>query len=179
MSQDQDQGTKAGVVVAFAVIAVALVVALGMALRQSFKSAAVPVVAAEMQASAAAAASSAADAAEQLVDLSPAGAALATVYFGSGQAAVDATADAALAQTLEALAGSSTKKVLLSGYHDTTGDPARDAELAKERAKAVRAALVAKGVPLAQVLLRKPEVTAGGGSDQEARRVEIRLVDAP
>ena len=54
MSQDQDQGTKAGVVVAFAVIAVALVVALGMALRQSFKSAAVPVVAAEMQASAAA-----------------------------------------------------------------------------------------------------------------------------
>jgi outer membrane protein OmpA-like peptidoglycan-associated protein len=178
MSQDQDQGSKAGVVVAFAVIAVALVVALGMALRQSFKSAAGPVVAAEVQASAAAA-STTADAAEQLVDLSPTGAALATVYFGSGQAAVDATADAALAQAVTALAGSTSKKVLLSGYHDTTGDPARNAELAKERAKAVRAALVAQGVPLAQVLLRKPEVTTGGGSDQEARRVEIRLIDAP
>lgn len=175
MSQDQDQGTKAGVVVAFAVIAVALVVALGMALRQSFKSAALPVVAAEVQASAAAAT----DVGEQLVDLSPTEAALATVFFGSGQAAVDASADAALAQTVAALAGSTSKKVLLSGYHDTTGDPARNAELAKERAKAVRAALVAKGVPVAQVLLRKPEVTAGGGSDQEARRVEIRLVDAP
>ena len=65
------------------------------------------------------------------------------------------------------------------GIHGICGDPARNAELAKERAKAVRAALVAKGVPLAQVLLRKPEVTAGGGSDQEARRVEIRVIDAP
>jgi outer membrane protein OmpA-like peptidoglycan-associated protein len=173
MSQDQDQGSKAGVVVAFAVIAVALVVALGMALRQSFKSAAAPVVAAAVQASAAA------EPAEQLVDLSPTGEALATVYFGSGQSAVDAAGDAALAKVIEALAGGAGKKVLLSGYHDTTGDPAHNAELAKERAKAVRAALVAKGVPLAQVLLRKPEVTAGGGSDQEARRVEIRLVDAP
>lgn len=183
MSQDQDQGTKVGVVVAFAVIAVALVVALGMALRQSFKSAAAPVVAAEVQASAAAAtaaaAASASDAAEQLVDLSPAGAALATVFFGSGQAAVDAAADTELAKVVEALSSSTGKKVLLSGYHDTTGDPARNAELAKERAKAVRAALVAKGVALEQVLLRKPEVTAGGGSDQEARRVEIRVIDAP
>ena len=83
-----------------------------------------------------------------------------------------------LAKTVAELAGSSTKKVLLSGYHDTTGDPAHNAELAKQRAKSVRAALVAKGVALEQVLLRKPEVTAGGGSDQEARRVEIRVIDA-
>ncbi|HMZ00327.1 MAG TPA: OmpA family protein, partial [Burkholderiaceae bacterium] len=105
-------------------------------------------------------------------------AALATVYFGSGASEMNAEADAALAKTVAELAGSSTKKVLLSGYHDTTGDPAHNAELAKQRAKSVRAALVAKGVALEQVLLRKPEVTAGGGSDQEARRVEIRVIDA-
>ena len=181
-SQDEDQGSKAGLVVAFGAVALAVVVALSMAVRHSFKSAAAPLVA--QSASAAVAASPAASAdvaagADQLVDLTPTGAALSTVFFGSGQAAVDAAADAALAKVVEALAGSTSKKVLLSGYHDTTGDPAHNAELAKERAKAVRAALVAKGVPLAQVLLRKPEVTAGGGSDQEARRVEIRVIDAP
>ncbi|BDI07046.1 OmpA family protein [Sphaerotilus microaerophilus] len=185
-SQDEDQGSKAGLVVAFGAVALAVVVALSMAVRHSFKSAAAPLVAQSASAAvpAAVAASPAASAdagagADQLVDLTPTGAALSTVFFGSGQAALDAAADAALAKVVEALAGSTSKKVLLSGYHDTTGDPARNAELAKERAKAVRAALVAKGVPLAQVLLRKPEVTAGGGSDQEARRVEIRVIDAP
>ena len=69
--------------------------------------------------------------------------------------------------------------MLLSGYHDSTGDPAMNAELAKQRAKAVRAALVVAGVPLQQVLMRKPESTTGSGTDREARRVEIRIVDAP
>lgn len=180
-SQDQDQGSKAGLVVAFGAVALAVIVALTMALRHSGKPAAAPAAAATAASAApvAAAAASGAEAAEQLVDLSPTGAALATVYFGSGAAEVNAEADAALAKTVAELAGSTTKKVLLSGYHDTTGDPAHNAELAKQRAKSVRAALAAKGVPLAQVLLRKPEVTAGGGSDQEARRVEIRVIDAP
>lgn len=187
-SQDEDQGSKAGLVVIVGVVAVALLVALGMAIRHSFKSAAGSVVA-EVAADAASAApaegasgavAGAADtAADTLVDLSPTGPALATVYFGSGQADVAADADAALAQAVQALAGAAGKKVLLSGYHDSTGDPARNAELAKERAKAVRAALVARGLSADQVLLRKPEVTTGGGSDQEARRVEIRVVDAP
>ena len=179
-SQDEDQGGKAGLVVAFGAVALAVVVALSMAIRQSFKSVAAPAVAEAASAAPAMAGTAAVDAsAEQLVDLSPTGAPLATVYFASGASAVGAEADAALAKTVEALAGSPSKKVLLSGYHDTTGDPARNAELAKERAKAVRAALLAQGVPLAQVLLRKPEVTAGGGSEQEARRVEIRVIEAP
>lgn len=180
-SQDEDQGTKAGLVVIVGVVAVALLVALGMAIRHSFKSAAGPVVAevAADAASAAAGAGAADAAADSLVDLSPTGPALATVYFGSGQADVAADADAALAQAVQALAGAAGKKVLLSGYHDSTGDPAQNAELAKQRAKAVRAALVARGLSVEQVLLRKPEVTTGGGSDQEARRVEIRVVDAP
>jgi outer membrane protein OmpA-like peptidoglycan-associated protein len=180
-SQDQDQGSKAGLVVVFGAVALAVIVALTMAVRYSSKPAAAPAAAAAVSAAPAApaAAASGAEAAEQLVDLSPTGAALATVYFASGASEAGAEADAALAKAVAELAGSTTKKVLLSGYHDTTGDPAHNAELAKQRAKSVRAALVAKGVPLAQVLLRKPEVTAGGGSDQEARRVEIRVIDAP
>ena len=84
-----------------------------------------------------------------------------------------------LAEVVKALAGDGARRVLLSGYHDSTGDPAMNAELAKQRAKAVRAALVVAGVPLQQVLMRKPESTTGSGTDREARRVEIRIVDAP
>lgn len=170
-SQDEDQGTRAGLIVLVGVVAAALAVALSMAIRHSFKSAAAPAVAA-------AASAPAQTVGEVLVDLTPTGAALVTVYFESAQSAVTADDEAALVQAVQALAGGAGKKVLLSGYHDTTGDPARNAELAKERAKAVRAALVAKGVPLEQVLLRKPEVTAGGGTDKEARRVEIRIIEA-
>ena len=100
------------------------------------------------------------------------------MYFESGSAALLPDADPALADTVKALAADPGKRVLLSGYHDSTGDPAMNAELAKQRAKAVRAALLVAGIPLNQVLLRKPESTTGTGTEREARRVEIRLVDA-
>jgi len=38
-------------------------------------------------------------------------------------------------------------------------------------------ALVAQGAETARVQLRKPEQTALGGPPEEARRVEVRLVD--
>ena len=65
--------------------------------------------------------------------------------------------------------------VLLSGFHDPSGDPARNAELAKGRAEAVRDALVAGGVAADRVKFRKPESTVGTGSAEEGRRVEIRV----
>ena len=124
-----------------------------------------------------AAAASATEAEDVLVDYTTTTAALATVYFESASAALQPDADPALAETVKALAADPGKRVLLSGYHDATGDPAMNAELAKQRAKAVRAALLVAGVPLNQVLLRKPESTTGTGTEREARRVEIRIVD--
>jgi cytochrome c oxidase subunit 2 len=47
-------------------------------------------------------------------------------------------------------------------------------ELAKERAQAVRSALVAAGVPEARTTLAPPTSVTGGADDAEARRVEIR-----
>ena len=61
----------------------------------------------------------------------------------------------------------------MSGYHDKTGDPDKNAELAKERAIAVRDALVAAGVSVERVELSKPRVTEGGTDDTLARRVDI------
>ena len=73
------------------------------------------------------------------------------------------------------LAASPNAIVLLSGFHDTSGDPARNAELAKQRAVSVRDALVAGGVATERVKFRKPESTVGAGSPEEGRRVEIRV----
>lgn len=114
---------------------------------------------------------------DELLDITPQGPALAVVYFESGASAVSPETDAALVDVVKALAADSGKRVLLSGYHDATGDAITNAELVKERAKAVRAALVLRGVPVTQVSLRKPEVTLAEGPAREARRVEIRLID--
>ena len=75
------------------------------------------------------------------------------------------------------MAAAPARKLVVSGFHDTTGDPAINAELAKKRAMSVRTALLAAGIDKARVALRKPEVTTGSGTEQEARRVEMRLVD--
>lgn len=173
MSDDErDDSRKVGLWVVFSSVAVLLLGVLGFAVVRTMKGPAAPA------AQTAAAATSAMDPADVLVDYTTTTAALATVYFDSGSAALLPDADPAMADTVKALAADPGKRVLLSGYHDSTGDPAMNAELAKQRAKAVRAALLVAGIPLEQVLLRKPESTTGTGTEREARRVEIRLVDA-
>ena len=66
---------------------------------------------------------------------------------------------------------------MIAGFHDPSGSVEHNAELAKQRAIAVRVALIAQGADGTLVLLRKPEQTALGGPPEEARRVEVRLVD--
>ena len=67
------------------------------------------------------------------------------------------------------------KKAVISGYHDTTGDPAKNEELSKQRAFAVRDALAALGIGEDKMELRKPADTTASGSNAEARRVEVTL----
>jgi len=96
-------------------------------------------------------------------------------YFASGKAELAAGASEALLDVVKgAQAG---RKVAISGFHDATGNAAQNAELAKQRALAVRDALTAAGVAESQIELKKPEQIAGNapGSDAEARRVEISL----
>jgi outer membrane protein OmpA-like peptidoglycan-associated protein len=93
-------------------------------------------------------------------------------YFASGKADLAAGGKEALADAVQAaLAG---KKLSVSGFHDETGSPEQNAELAKQRALAVRDALVAAGVAEASVELKKPEVMMAG-SNAEARRVEVSV----
>ncbi|MBS0318048.1 MAG: OmpA family protein, partial [Proteobacteria bacterium] len=92
-------------------------------------------------------------------------------YFATGRADLAMGADDALAAVVQAV--SAGKKAVISGYTDATGDAAKNAELAKQRALAVRAALVKLGVPQDRIEMRKPERTTASGSNAEARRVEV------
>jgi K(+)-stimulated pyrophosphate-energized sodium pump len=92
-------------------------------------------------------------------------------YFASAKAELASGSEAALADVAKAVAAG--KRAVVSGYHDASGDPALNAELARQRAVAVRDALKAAGVPEDKVELKKPEQTIAGGPAAEARRVEV------
>ena len=111
----------------------------------------------------------------EVVEIAPQGEPLAKVYFAVSEAKLTDADMAVVALTLQALAANSRAIVLLSGFHDPSGDARQNAELARARALSVRDALVTGGVPADRCKLRKPESTVGSGSPEEGRRVEIRV----
>jgi outer membrane protein OmpA-like peptidoglycan-associated protein len=157
-SQDDDnQGMVLGVV--FALIALVIVLVLGVGIYQSRLAAPpAPVIAVPVQL--------ANGASIQVMD------GVVKFYFASGKAEVAAGANEALADVVRAVAAG--KKVMVSGFHDASGDPALNAELAKQRAFAVRDALLALGVTEDKIELIKPDDSLAPGSDSEARRVEVK-----
>jgi len=157
--EDDGQGVALGVV--FGVIALVIALVIGLAIHKTGNKA-------SAKPAAVAAAPAAADAASVKVENG-----VVKFYFASGKADVAAGAADALADVVKGVAAG--KKAVVSGYHDSTGDPARNAELAKERALAVRAALQALGVGEDKVELKKPEEMQGSGPNAEARRVDVTL----
>lgn len=68
-------------------------------------------------------------------------------------------------------------KIGISGYADKTGDPAKNAELSKERAMAVKNQLISAGMPEDRIILQKPtDVTVDKADDKESRRVDVYVV---
>lgn len=181
-SDDEQQGWVLGLV--FGLIALVIVLVVGLALSRTGASrpdlpppAVLPAVVAPapvlatppaVPASAALSAQAVSDAASITVEYG-----VVKFYFASGKAELAAGAADALVDVVKGARGG--KKVLISGFHDAKGNAARNAELARQRALAVREALIAAGVPDSQIRLDKPTQTAGSGSDAEARRVEIAL----
>ncbi|MBA4264128.1 MAG: hypothetical protein C0453_03520 [Comamonadaceae bacterium] len=96
-------------------------------------------------------------------------------YFATGKADLASGAVAVLGDAIAA--AQAGKRLVISGFHDSTGDPAFNIELAKRRAMAVRDALVGAGVAESSVELNKPEETTGSGNLAEARRVEVVIAD--
>jgi len=100
---------------------------------------------------------------------------LSRLYFDTGVSALAADSSSALAPIIAAAKAHPTAQVAISGYHDKQGNVDQNAELAKQRAIAVRDALAAGGIGEGRIELRKPILTEGGPDDREARRVEISV----
>jgi outer membrane protein OmpA-like peptidoglycan-associated protein len=156
---DESQGFVLGVV--FGVIALVIALVIGLTIHQTNKRhAAKPV--------AVAAATGVADAASVVVENG-----VVKFYFASGKADLAAGAKEALAAVVAG--ASSGKKVVISGFHDATGNAEANAELAKLRAMAVGSDLLQSGVAQDLIEMKKPEQTLATGSNAEARRVEVTL----
>lgn len=158
-SQDDDnQGLVLGVL--FGVIALVIALVVGLSVYKT-RSMATP-------APAPAAAVATDGASVQVVD------GVVKFFFASGKAELASGAADALAEVVKAVAAG--KRVVISGFHDASGDPAMNAELAKQRALGVRAALLALGVAEDKVEMKKPEEMQAAGSDAQARRVEVSVL---
>ena len=94
-------------------------------------------------------------------------------YFASGNAELGAGAGDALAGFIKNVCNG--RKVVISGFHDMTGNAAKNAVLANLRASTVRVALVAAGVAEQEIELKKPLKRVASGTNAEARRVEVSL----
>jgi cytochrome c oxidase subunit 2 len=105
-----------------------------------------------------------------------AGKPLAQVAFESGQAGLNAKAKELMIDIAGGVKKMGGATLVLSGFHDTTGSPELYAKLAKDRALAVRDALVALGLPAERIKLLKPQAMTGGADPALARRVDISLI---
>jgi Amt family ammonium transporter len=99
----------------------------------------------------------------------------AKLSFELGKSELPADASAAIGKVAEYLKATKEAKVQVSGFTDTSGDAAINAELAKSRALAVAAALKAAGVPDDSVVLKKPEEVEKVGDPESARIVALTL----
>lgn len=167
-SQDNDQDLRvvAVVLVAAVLLAVGLALGIGVHKARGAHPAQAPAAAAAVPAAVTAPLVSSPQDASVVVE-----AGVVKFYFASGRAELAAGALEALQDAITAAKGG--RQLVISGFHDATGDAAMNAELAKQRALAVRDALVGAGVSDASLVLQKPAQTTGDGSDAEARRVEV------
>lgn len=165
-SQEVEVEQRVVAVVVIAAILLAVGLALGFGIHKSRPKAA-PAPAAV---AAAPSADASADAARVVVE-----GGVVKFFFATGKAdlAVDLSAEVQAALNEAAAAAKAGKKLLVSGFHDSTGDAAVNAELAKQRALTVQAVLVNLGADAAAIELKKPEEMLGGTDNAQARRVEV------
>lgn len=99
----------------------------------------------------------------------------ATVYFALDKYDLPMDTDKTVADVATYIKANVGSKANISGFHDPTGNQAHNEELALNRARAVRGALEAAGVPRDRIVMDKPQQTTGTGTAREARRVEVTI----
>ncbi len=164
-----DKGTKAAAPAAVAVTAAAAGAGAAVTAAATAKAPAAD-ASAKSDAAMLAAAQSAADAASVKTE-----GGVVKFYFASGKSDLASGGKEALVEVVKGVMAG--KKAVISGYVDASGDPVKNAEIAKARAFAVRDLLKIIGVPEDKIELKKPEdIKAGATSAVEGRRVEVTLM---
>ena len=97
------------------------------------------------------------------------------LYFPMGSAILEPGVDKALSTFV--VAAKTGQRIQIAGFHDAVGDARFNRALAKRRAEAVMVHLLALGVPKAQLAVSEPTMTQGSGSEAQARRVEVRVLE--
>ena len=97
------------------------------------------------------------------------------LYFPMGSAILEPGVDKALSTFV--VAAKTGQRIQIAGFHDAVGDARFNRALAKRRAEAVMVHLLALGVPEAQLAVSEPTMTQGSGSEAQARRVEVRVLE--
>ncbi len=170
MFDDNDSESSIGVAIALAVAIFAALFAIGIATGTSLglfagkPAKAAPGTAASVGPAAAAAAAPAAAAVTA-----------ARLYFELAKYELPPDALTKLAPLVSTLQLNDKARVLISGYHDASGNLTANFELARQRALAVRDLLITAGVPADRIDMMKPLVTTGGSDPHEARRVDVTL----
>lgn len=104
--------------------------------------------------------------------------------FAPGGTALSQRAEPMLDRLAGALRRVRNPAVLVEGHSDSSGDPGRDVELSGRRAAAIRAGLIARGVPAAQIrAVARADASPVASNDTDAgrarnRRVEVVVVSA-
>ena len=98
------------------------------------------------------------------------------IYFEVGSAKLSSGSSSLLNEVSEQLRQNDTLRAVVSGFHDASGNPELNARLAKQRAERVLHAIEANGISLDRVELAKPENSTGSVSADQARRVDIFLI---
>ena len=99
-----------------------------------------------------------------------------TVYFDTGKSEVSNDLTTAASAVKAYLDSNPATTLAVSGYNDPTGNAAANAELSKNRAQSVKAALEKLGFAADRVVLEKPaEATTTGTDNSAARRVEVTV----
>lgn len=96
-----------------------------------------------------------------------------TVRFERNSTALEPNQRVLLNEVFEQLARSPQERVLITGYTDRSGDPERNLWLSEQRAKAVRAYLMQRGINADRLLVNYYGDSRSIGRDPGERRVEV------
>ncbi len=98
-----------------------------------------------------------------------------SVYLDAGQERIPDDAAARLASLIAVTTSDAGKRIVISGYYERSGDASFGAEVARQRAYAVRDFLRAAGIADERIVIEEPRQATGASEDREARRVEVAL----